>query len=1716
MLLHRGNMVTSKSEKNNTSGNENIVKADSPINSLPSGCVLLDIERISIEENKWKITEIALISSAGEEHYQHPTGIIITQILERIEQAQVIIGHNIRCHDIPHLYTTAEPKKPAELEAKICDTLELSSLFFVGKSQHKLNKLYREELGLNNPIEDAWESYNIYKEICDNIVNLPKLVRYWAWQLLPPGYPRDLISKTESIKPTEWDTLKHTQLNIAALENYLQSLPKQIKNLGAVVFLNWLYQLNQSEKRRPVWLENQFPSFREAENQAFSIPVDEDNLKKELKYFFNFNNFRDHQLEIIQALLKGETVPLGILPTGGGKSIIFQLPALIFSCYRRGLSIIVSPLQALMADQVENLKKILEKQGLHDYVERVEMIAGNQTLEEQRNVIDGVWNGKIDILYLSPERLRQPTIKRILKHRLPEMWVLDEAHTLSQWGHDFRPDFLRISNGLQEFYKPKNNSINHSIKFGLVTATATQKVEQDIKDTVEKLGALVQGSFERLPIGEESFQWRKEITSYVEIVERPEPIDDIPNSKRFQKTKEYLAKGKGSGVAIVYVPTRRMAEKYAQALNSCGFKAKFFHSRIFDKTQVITAFKAGKIDVVVATNAFGMGIDRESIHTVIHVAPPRTPEAYLQEIGRLARKKGENGSAYLFWHPDDFEWIFDQEVRSQISLNALRGCWDIIRPRLNKGRTQEAWVSALDFATPLNQEDEEILATQTRVAIYYLEKSGLIKEEESCPCYLNISLKKELNQEEVNKLNNSSKTIGNFLLEIGLRHPEKYIQLDVRDISLSIGILPLEVVKSIRQFVKDGFAKWKYEIAFKLNTGTRKKPNQYTGTRKKPNQFYLSTKLNQFYVSTKCFLDWLEQESPELEEEGYIKIYQDAVEQDLKQLDIDKKATLTESLQFLKGLKLVNYSKQGRDTIHLFLKQEERRTEWLKTANQELDRESKEIDMVEECLHELFENKNWKTDESQLLDLAELENFLESKNYEINNIWEVLSLMQRLNLVVMGRGNLATEMLYRLTPVIPGKPERWPRNGKLVSEILDKHYEQKMRRIHAMEKLLTIGITQEKRIEILKDYFTKSSDEFDQQYFPEFENLEGGFRNSPISQKILKNLNPTQKQIVTDDHSRALLVLAGPGSGKTHTIVSRVSYLISARGVPPEKILVLAYNRTAAAEVRKRLYQLLGQYGSQVDALTFHALAMKLTRLKRSDAPHQNDQKEKFNWLLNQLIEYLSDPDNHPKYQYILVDEYQDVNDLHYQIITLLAGFDRQDEEESQKSFLMAVGDDDQNLFEFIGADIQFIRRFCQDYNIPNTAIIPLIQNYRSRPTIVEFANRFIEKAISPERRLKGVDQRIESVNKDQPGKILWGEYHHPYHAASWIADKIAEILTDPNLPKENIAVLAHEWKDLRFLQHILKERWGNDQDIAYQFYSNKDDLRPGNSRIGQAILEELKKVPDLRVSKPKDHLEKLRQKLGYSDCDAAWAALLNALPESSEMTQEDIVYLLEEARLLRPGKVILSTFHSAKGSEFSHVFVLENNGDGYSRRLEENIRKLYVGFTRAKEQLYILVPQAMQLRHRILTEVLQNINSSHVQKIVVNRIDLPDSIRYQWFLEPQDLYLSSKDIIFHSGRRFIENYAHEWGQLYLHSSEKIHWKDSTNVNRIVSILSKSEGKGKDKVNKLCCENKSLLGKGYTVFRVECDDYYYQIAGYQGTEDHHYIVLPYFEVEEII
>jgi len=338
----------------------------------------------------------------------------------------------------------------------------------------------------------------------------------------------------------------------------------------------------------------------------------------------------------VKAFLSKEVTPLGILPTGGGKSLTFQLPALILSKYYRNLSVIISPLQALMIDQVQNLQEQL-KSIQPDYVDRIALLSATQSIKEQKEVIDDLWQGKVDIVYLSPERLRQPTIQRVLKHRSPALWILDEAHTLSQWGHDFRPDFMRIAGIIKGIYGEKS----HDCRWGFVTATATDKVIQDLQDKVNRLNLgsentkLFTGELQIFPKDKEYFQWRKEITTYVEN------LSEYGRRDRLLGILQTEHRLHPDGVAIVYARFRKETEQYAKIIRSCDdrngnqLRVEAFHSKISasKKQEILRKFKNKELDIVVATSAFGMGIDREGIHTVIHIAPPATPEAYLQETG---------------------------------------------------------------------------------------------------------------------------------------------------------------------------------------------------------------------------------------------------------------------------------------------------------------------------------------------------------------------------------------------------------------------------------------------------------------------------------------------------------------------------------------------------------------------------------------------------------------------------------------------------------------------------------------------------------------------------------------------------------------------------------------------------------------------------------------------------------------------------------------------------------------------------------------------------------------------------------------------------------------------------------------------------------------------------------------------------------------------------
>lgn len=312
-----------------------------------------------------------------------------------------------------------------------------------------------------------------------------------------------------------------------------------------------------------------------------------------LSHYWGYDDFRPRQAEIIDSVLQGRDT-LGLLPTGGGKSITFQVPAMLLP----GLTVVVTPLISLMKDQVDNLRE----RGI-----RAAMVHSGLTRAEHRLAIDRCRLGKAKILYLSPEKLQSKSFIAELEQIDVSLLVVDEAHCISQWGYDFRPSYLRIAQ-LRKLFP--------DAPVLALTASATPQVADDIMEKLE---------FTRKNVFARSFA--RDNISYVVRYADHKP----------QMLLRVLLATQGS--SIVYVRSRRRTREIAEELTRAGISADFYHAGLAseDKNEKQNRWKAGDIRVMVATNAFGMGIDKPDVRTVIHIDPPSSLEEYYQEAGRAGR-----------------------------------------------------------------------------------------------------------------------------------------------------------------------------------------------------------------------------------------------------------------------------------------------------------------------------------------------------------------------------------------------------------------------------------------------------------------------------------------------------------------------------------------------------------------------------------------------------------------------------------------------------------------------------------------------------------------------------------------------------------------------------------------------------------------------------------------------------------------------------------------------------------------------------------------------------------------------------------------------------------------------------------------------------------------------------------------------------------------------
>ncbi len=423
------------------------------------------------------------------------------------------------------------------------------------------------------------------------------------------------------------------------------------------------------------------------------------NIHQILKQYWGYDQFRPLQEDIVRSVLAGKDT-LALLPTGGGKSVCFQVPGMALD----GLCLVISPLIALMKDQVENLKKI--------GIPAAALVSG-MSQHEIDLILNHAVFGQLKFLYVSPERLESRAFLDNLKQMKIGLLAIDEAHCISQWGYDFRPPYLNIANLRQ--YIPK-------VPVMALTATATPEVVEDIQ---EKL------SFKEKNVFQKSFL-RDNLTYYV-----------IREEDKLNRMLRIIRTVKGAGV--IYVRNRRKTREIAEFLVKNNIRATYYHAGLDQKERSSrqAAWISDQTPVIVATNAFGMGIDKPNCRFVIHLDLPDSLEAYFQEAGRGGRD-GKSAQAILLYETIDKNNLEKNFNETYPELAFIKSVYHALGNyfQIPVGSGKHA---VCDFDLKTFSDQYKMKPTEVYSALKFLEKEGLLllSEEINLPSKLFISVDKE-------------------------------------------------------------------------------------------------------------------------------------------------------------------------------------------------------------------------------------------------------------------------------------------------------------------------------------------------------------------------------------------------------------------------------------------------------------------------------------------------------------------------------------------------------------------------------------------------------------------------------------------------------------------------------------------------------------------------------------------------------------------------------------------------------------------------------------------------------------------------------------------------------------------------------------------------------------------------------------------------------------
>ena len=1433
-----------------------------------------------------KIVDIGAVKTDGSEFHSSS----IPAFLDFLQGCDALCGHNIFNHDLKYISRYLD-----KCGMKYCvDTLYLSPLLFPKKPYHRLvkdDKLHTDEL--NNPLNDAKKALDLFHDEVSTFNNLPQPVQGIYFSLLKnmPEFGHffeyiEIEPPATNLSQTIHNTFHGKICENAPLDKLSQKYPVELAYALALI------SVIEHDSLTPPWVLKNFPQVENVlrflrSNKCIACPYCNESLDetKALQRFFHYNNFRNYdgiplQKEAVKAAVLGKSL-LAVFPTGGGKSITFQLPALMAGVNERGLTVIISPLQSLMKDQTDNLEQ------QHNITEAV-TINGSLDPLERANAFKRVESGAASLLYISPESLRSKSIQRLLVGRNIVRFVIDEAHCFSSWGHDFRVDYLYIGEFISNLRKAKNMSQN--IPVSCFTATAKQRVIADIRDYFSANLALdlevFQASAARVNLSYHVF------------------ANDSADGKD-QKLRQLLSDN--NRPAIVYVSRTRRAEQLAKKLTDDGFPALPYHGRM-DKQMRVTsqdAFMNGDINVIVATTAFGMGVDKKDIAMVIHYDISDSLENYVQEAGRAGRDESINADCYVLYADEDLNKHFNMLNQTKLSQKEIKQVWRALKD-LTKTRHRISQ-SALEIAR-MSGWDDSVLDMETRVktAINALEQSGFVKRGQNMPRVFADSILVKNMQEAREKLDNSPRfddasrqqairLIGSLISARATKKGQgDDAETRIDYIADRLGIVKEDIIRVIGLMREEKIlADAKDLVAF------------IGKERNRPRNILAA------HINIESFLcGYLDDD----ERTYNIKEINEALHSKYPSTSIKQLSLILNYFAIKNLIKRTPHEYKNHITIKPVFP--------LHDMQEKCTRRQEIAEFIIGYLHS-------NDEETVLFSVLELKDefnrSLIVKNAQTEEVEEALYYLLKIGAMKIEGGFL---VIYNSMQIERLERDNRAQYKKEHYARLEEHYESKRQQIHIVGEYANRLIEDySEAMDFVNDYFVMEYNLFLDKYFHgRRDEISKNITPKKFSQ-LFGELSPAQLAVINDRDSRYIVVAAGPGSGKTKLLTHKLASLYMMEDVKHEQMLMLTFSRAAATEFKKRLMTLIGNAANFMQITTFHSycfdLLGKVGDLEKSDN------------IITQTIEAINAGEvdiTRLTKTVLVIDEAQDMSSAEFQLVKTLI-------EKNEEMRVIAVGDDDQNIYEFRGSDSGHFASLLKEPGA--TAKYELVENYRSNANIVDFANQFAETITG---RLKSLPimpfstengcihlHKLTTANIEAPvvNALLQARPLGTTCVVTQVNEKainIVGLLTKKGIPARQIQTNT----DFNLYDIVeLRDFFACFDDANYTITDDKW------MKAKAKLVRKYEGSPNLQWILLLLHdFETVHNKTKYKSDFRQFCR---------ESKLEDFISNTQE--------ILVSTIHQTKGREFDNIFLALSSSlclDNAARRA------IYVALTRAKKNLYV------------------------------------------------------------------------------------------------------------------------------------------------------------------